>query len=58
MIGVMGEGCPFLYTYKISNLKQRRWTSKHNIQKFGDFEKQLRKLTHYNYQLGPEWHKE
>lgn len=54
MIGVMGEGCPFLYTYKISNLKQRRWTSKHNIQKFGDFEKQLRKLTHYNYQLGPE----
>lgn len=57
MIGVMGEGCPFLYTYKISESKQRRWTSKHNIQNFGDFEKQ-RKLTHYNYQLGPEWHKE
>lgn len=57
MIGVMGEGCPFLYTYTISELKQKRWTSKHNIQNFGDFEKQ-RKLTHYNYQLGPEWHKE
>lgn len=40
MIGVMGEGFPFLYTYKISELKQRRWTSKHNIQNFGDFEKQ------------------